>query len=56
MFSVRTFEILSFDPNKIYNKANNHTVSEWRHKQEGLAGAAGTGAAINRGFTFSPWV
>lgn len=43
---VKTFEVLSFDPQKIYNKANNHTVSEWRLKQEGLAGAAGTGAAI----------
>ena len=43
---VKAFQVLSFDPNKIYNKANNHTVSEWRHIQEGLAGAAGTGAAI----------
>ncbi len=44
---IKAFEGLSFDPDKIYNRAAQHyTLSQWRHRQEGFAGGAGGVAAI----------
>lgn len=43
---IKAFETLSFDPDKIYRRAQDYTISEWRHRQEGLAGAAGGTAAL----------
>ena len=42
---VKTFEVLAFNPESVYEDVEGYNLSQWRHRQELLAGGAGAGAA-----------